>query len=247
LQKGVVIARFPSGSHADDAWAAHTRLCIETIARDGHRSVCEIGGGRKPLLDLPVVRELGVEYTVMDVSQGELDRAPEGYSTECADICDPAVTRLGERYDVVLSRMVAEHVPDGAAMHRNVLGILRPGGVAFHFFPTLYTPVFVANRLMPDRLTDAVQRRIAARDEPKFPARYSLCRGPTPRAVAALTAMGYEVEEYRPFYGTDYLKSVPVLGAIDDAIAAWAARRRNPWLTSYAFLRLRKPARAAGA
>ena len=82
---------------------------------------------------------------------------------------------------------------------------------------------------------------VADRDEPKFPAYYSMCRGPTRRAVATLEAIGYEVQEYRPFYGTDYLKDVPVLGTIDAAIAAWAARRRNPYMTSYAFLLLRKP------
>src|SRR5690606_31706782 len=152
---------------------------------------------------------LGVEYTVMDVSQHELDLAPEGYRTLCYDVCDPEVARLGERFDLVLSRMVAEHVPDGEAMHRNVFRMLRPGGVAFHFFPTLYTPVFLANRLMPERVTRAVQRRIADREQPKFPAVYSMCRGPTPRARAALERIGYEVREYRPFYGSDYLKGLP--------------------------------------
>ena len=240
------MSRFPAGSHADEAWAGHEQLCVEVIGGGGHRTVCEIGGGRTPLLRLDQVRELDVEYTVMDVSQGELDEAPEGYETVCADICDPGVAHLGERFDVVLSRMVAEHVPDGLSMHRNVFGLLRPGGVAFHFFPTLFTPVFVANRLVPDRVTRGLQHRFAARPEPKFPARYSLCRGPTPRAVATLTGMGYVVEEYRPFYGTDYLKSVPLLGALDNAVAGWAARRRNPYLSSYAYLRLRKPAAGRG-
>jgi hypothetical protein len=232
---------FPPGLHADVAWDSHLDRCQELIERGGYRSVCEIGGGRHPLLSLEQVGRLGIEYTVMDVSSDELELAPDGYHSLCFDVCDPQVAALGERFDLVLSRMVAEHVTDGATMHRNVFRLLRPGGLAFHFFPTLYTPVFLANRLLPERVARVVQRRVADRDQPKFPAHYSMCRGPTPRMVATLEAIGYEVQEYRPFYGTDYLKYIPVLGTIDAAIAAWAARRRNPYMTSYAFLLLRKP------
>ena len=46
--------------------------------------------------------------------------------------------------------MLAEHVPDGYRFHSNLFELLKPGGVAFHFMPTLYSPPFVINRLLPE-------------------------------------------------------------------------------------------------
>lgn len=166
--------------------------------------------------------------------------APDGFVRRRADICDPSVVG-GEQYDFVFSIMLAEHVPDGRRMHENVFGLLRPGGLAFHFFPTLYTPVFVLNRLLPEALARPLLDRFYPRGWAKFPARYSWCRGPTARMVARLRRIGFQIEEFRPFYGTGYLEKVPLIGPIDRRFTSWAATRRVPHLTSYVFLTLRRP------
>lgn len=236
------MATFPAGLHSADAWHSHKNTCTELIRSRGFTSICEIGGGRAPLFSLDEVAELGIEYTVLDISAAELALVPEGYATLEFDICDARLSGVGERFDFMFSRMLAEHVPDGAAMHRNIFSLLRPGGQVFHFFPTLYSPAFVANRLFPEKLSNALQKRFAPRTGPKFPAHYSLCRGPTPRMMRILAGFGFEVEEYRPFYGAEgYFMRLPPLRLIDDALSVWAARRRNPYLTTFAFLRLAKP------
>jgi Methyltransferase domain len=231
---------FPPGRYSEHAWRSHKGTCEDLIVRNGYKSVCEIGGGRSPLFSLDEVAELGVKYTVMDLSSNELDHVPTGYRTLLADICDPALAELGDRFDFIFSRMVAEHVRDGVSMHRNTFALLRPGGQAFHFFPTLYSPVFVVNRLLPERLGNAVQKRFVPRRAPKFPAYYSLCRGPTKKMIRTLTGFGFTVEEYRPFYGSGYFHWSPFLRSMDDWLGAWAARRNNPYLTSFVFLRLSK-------
>ncbi len=232
---------FPPGLYSDNAWRSYKSTCEELMLSSGYRSVCEIGGGRSPLFSLDEVAKLGIDYTVMDVSPHELDLVPEGYTTLLADISDPAVAELGERFDFMFSRMVAEHVQDGASMHRNTFALLRQGGQAFHFFPTLYSPVFLVNWLLPERFANAVQNHFAPRRTPKFPAYYSLCRGPTKKMIRTLAEFGFTVEEYRPFYGSTYFEQTSLLRIIDDGLGAWAARRNNPHLTSFAFLRLRKP------
>ena len=201
--------------------------------------MCDVGGGRRPLFSVAQVKDLDLDYVVVDIADTELARAPREYTTVCADICEPRPELTG-RFDVVFSMFLAEHVRDGAAMHRNVYSMLRPGGIAVHVFPTLYHPAFAANRVLPEWLSFPIVRLLARHDR-KFPARYSWCFGPTPRMHERFRSIGYEVLEYRPFYGTYYLDRVPGLRAMETAMSRWAANRENPHLTSFARLQLRRP------
>ncbi|MGH7686715.1 MAG: class I SAM-dependent methyltransferase [Candidatus Dormibacteria bacterium] len=225
----------------DFAWAfeGFRAECLRVVAASGATSVCDVGGGWRPLFSLDDISRHGLDYTVLDVSPEALERTPAAYRTVCADICRPPRELRGS-FDVVFSMFVAEHVRDGAAMHRNIFDMLRPGGVAVHVFPTLYHPAFVANKLLPEHLSQPLVQRLV-RHSDKFPARYSWCFGPTRSMHRRLRAIGYEVLEYRPFYGTYYLNGVPVLRSVEDGFSRWAARRRIPQLTSFARLQLRKP------
>jgi hypothetical protein len=221
-------------------------VCTELIKNGGYKSVCEIGAGRDPLFSLAEVGSLGIEYTVVDVSAEELQLLPDGYNTLEADMCDPATAELGERFDFIFSKMAAEHMRDGETVHRAVQALLLPGGEAFHFFPTLYYPIFATNRLLPEWVSDWLLNRYSPREKPKFKAYYSMCRGPSRRMLRRFTRMGFIVAEYRPFYGSQYFQRFRLLQELDDQLSAWAARRRNPHLTSFAWLRLRKPAAGEG-
>ena len=235
------------GEHGElGYYHAYLRLkerLVDLIRVNRYVSVCDIGGGRSPLFSLEDVRQLGLAYTILDVSQEELDQAPAGYRKIRSDICDAGLGHIPERFDLIFSRMVAEHVPDGVAMHRNVLTLLNPGGIAFHMFPTLFNPVFLANKLLPRKAAERVVYLVRpwARRVPKFPAPYSKCYGPTRRMQRFFKDLGYEVEQYRPFYGTDYLEGLPILGTVDSIFTRFVARRRSPHFTSYVWVTLRKP------
>ena len=77
------------------------------------------------------VLNLGVSYTLVDISQSELDSAPDFYSKICADIC--LLTDVYSQYDFIFSKLCAEHVSDGRKKHENIFKMLKPGGCAFHF------------------------------------------------------------------------------------------------------------------
>ena len=240
----------PKTDPLDSAYAdVHFKdRCCQLIAAGGARTVCEIGGGRSPLLSLDEVRALKLDYTILDISAHELRRAPDGYTKVVGDIGALDAGSIADRYDFMFSRMVAEHVRDGVAMHRNVFSLLRPDGAAFHLFPTLFAPAFVLNRLLPEQ---AARRLVVAlwpnraSEIPKFPVRYSKCFGPTRRMHHFFEGLGYGIEEYRPFYGTTYAHAVPVLGGLEAWFNTTMARRRSTRFTSYAWLVLRKP-RPAG-
>lgn len=212
--------------------------CRRFITENGFRRVCDIGGGRTPLMSAQEALSLGLEYVVVDISEEELDRAPASFTKVLGDICTVDASEL--QVDFAFSRFVAEHVRDGTAFHQNVFTMLRPGGMACHLLPTLFSPVFVANRLLPTRLSEALGQRLYP-GKHKFPARYSKCFGPTPRMFKLFRTIGYEIVEYQPFYGSGYFKRRRVLRRIDNWIGAWGANRRNPYLTSYVHVVLRRP------
>ena len=223
------------------------RLFVQrVIAENGAKTVCELGAGANPALDADFVREHGLRYVLVDISPEELDKAEASYPKVVADVTAPDF-RLDESFDVVLSRTLAEHVADPAAFHRNVRGILRDGGRAVHFFPTLYALPFVVNRLLPDWASEQILRRADPRrvregKHAKFHAYYRWCVGPTARQLERLSALGYDVEQYVGFFGHDYYGVVRPAHAVARRFWDYLVRHPVPHVTSYAYVVLRRRA-----
>lgn len=219
----------------------------ELVATREVRDVCDVGGGANPLLSLDEVSRRGLHYTVLDISERELAKAPDGYAKVRADIGDPGVSAgLSSSFDLIFSITLAEHVEDAAAFHGNVFSMLRPGGTAAHFMPTMFDPMFVANRVLPETLTATLLRRAQPdRTEEsahgKFPAYYRWCRGPSRRHLRRFEALGYEVEEAIGYFGTGYLKRSPRLQAPYERAVSYLVAHPVDALCSYSWLVLRKP------
>ena len=138
---------------SDDAWLGYKNFIISQIQSGEIKNVCDIGGGANPQLDSNTINELGIKYSILDISQAELDKAPDEYEKINADIASSDI-QTEPTFDLMFSKMLAEHVRDGAQFHKNVFDLLNPGGIAIHFFPTLYTLPFLVNRVFPETLTD---------------------------------------------------------------------------------------------
>ena len=228
---------------SDYAWRTYKDEVIKLIGSKDRPDIIEIGAGRSPLFTETELPENVSGYTINDLSQRELDLAPGEWKTACFDVCGD-VERFRSRYDVVFTRMLAEHVPDGHRFHSNVLSLLKPGGTAFHFMPTLYSPPFVINKLLPERLSGWIVRAFFEdRTEegiPKFPARYSMCYGKSARLTARYESIGYADIDIRTFYGHGYFRKIPVLRELDRALTNFAYNRGLTWLGSYAYVKLVK-------
>lgn len=227
--------------------AAH--VCFESLPEIvGSRiargmAVCEIGGGANPLLPRAERERLGLTYTVVDIDPLELAKASPDVVKVQLDITSAP---LAASFDVVISKQLAEHVRDPLAMHRNVWAMLRPGGRAIHFFPTLYAAPFVVNRLVPERMASTLlialqPHRVSSGSHGKFPAHYRWCRGPTGRQLRRLRSTGFEVEDYIAGFGHGYYARAPLLQRIENAKARMLVRRPLAQLTSYAIVVLRRP------
>jgi len=207
------------------------------VARYPAAKVLELGAGRWPSFRLAEMPSSIESYTVNDISADELSLLPEGYEQACFDVSGDAAN-FSDSYDVVFSRFLAEHVPDGVAMHRNVHRVLRPGGVAFHLIPTLYALPFVLNKFAPERLTTPLLKILSPRRaiSPKFPAPYSACYGSPARMTAMLHEIGYRRVEVRNFYGHFYYEKIPLLRSVHRAFSSLAARHDWHLLGSYAYI-----------
>lgn len=239
------LARGPRiiGAPHAELWFGYEDLVVDWIQATGAVDVCDIGGGRNPLLTPERADELGLRYTVLDISQGELDLAPAEFDTVCADIAGTTF-ETENAYDFMFSKFVAEHVRSGERLHRNVFQALKPGGTALHYFPTLYCLPFMVNRVVPERLGSVILNAVLPRDrevEEKFPARYDWTRGPTERQLRRLQSVGFEIVEYTAGFGHDYYRRIPGLRNVADRWFRTA--QRNEWYTfsTFAIVVLRKP------
>ena len=91
------------GYEPDFRWAwDHYEPVVKALSqRLGLKRLCEIGGGRNPLLSPCEVAALGASYTVNDISAGELALVPDGFETACFDVAgDPAALPAAQSFDL---------------------------------------------------------------------------------------------------------------------------------------------------
>lgn len=203
--------------------------------------ILELGAGRRPSYTLDQLPGTVRSYTVNDISQDELDRLPEGYESACFNVSGDA-SNFGNRYDVVFSRFLAEHVPDGVAMHRNVHKVLKKGGTAFHLIPTLYALPFVLNKYIPESVSEKLWSTFAPGKEytKKFPASYSACYSNPGRMTGMLSEIGYSKVDFQNFYGHFYYDKFPGLKQVHARFSEMAAKRDWHVFGTYAYIIARK-------
>lgn len=236
------------GNYVDfPGWSGAPDFFKSLIAAHGCRRVLEVGSGANPTLSPGFVAEAGITYVTSDARAEELEKADSAFERLVLQVdsptFDPALT---SSFDCVLSRMVGEHIRNGERYHRNILRMLRPGGIAVHCFSTLWCLPFAVNRLVPDALGDLLLAKFAPRPahkHGKFKAYYSWSRGPTPAMLHSFTSLGFEVLAYGGYFGHGYyLSRLPGLHRVEGAKARWLVRHPIPQLCSYATVVLRKPA-----
>jgi SAM-dependent methyltransferase len=228
------------------AWDNYETV-VRGLARILHaHRLLEVGGGRDPLFKADELKALGIEMTINDISQIELDVLPDNYRKACFDVAGDisAVAHLRDSFDLAFSRMVFEHVADGQRAWSNLFQLLAPGGVALAFIPTLYAFPFVVNKLLPDDFAAKIVKRLYPNrtddEDPVFPARYSWTYASDEKMKPMLQAIGYREAVILPFYGHGYFERFPVVREIHAQFTAMA--RKHDWRTvaSYAYIAARK-------
>ena len=207
--------------------------------RGGIVRVLEVGGGRGPLFTAEEAKANGFSLAVNDIDAHELSLAPDAFEKVQFDIAGTLPPELEGRFDLVISKMVLEHVRDAPLAWANMRALLAPGGVALAFHPTLYASPFLINRLAPERLTAALLRRVFPDrhqgDYPKFPARYELCRASRDAIEPTLRSVGFSQILVAPFWGHRYYRHFPFVRDLVALVERIAEARDWRLLATYAY------------
>jgi 2-polyprenyl-3-methyl-5-hydroxy-6-metoxy-1,4-benzoquinol methylase len=225
-------------------WDRAQQWITDIIQRFGSADVLEVGSGANPTLDTNSVSSRALRYTANDVSAVELDKADKVYDRWVSDLStDPVPSEMQGRFDLVFSRMVNEHVSDGQKYHANIHKLLRPGGISAHCFSTLYSLPFSVNRLVPESASNVLLNIFMPRDAcklGKFRAHYSWSRGPSASMLKRFDSLGYDVLDYRGYFGHAYYCRIPALHRLEAMKARWLLSHPMAPLCSYGMLIARK-------
>ena len=236
------LSRAVERMHSKIAWETFETRVINLIENFSCPDIMELGGGRKPLFTPNKIPQIVNSYTINDISQHELDRLTPDYKRAQFDVCGN-IDGHESQYDIIFSKMLVEHVPDGQQLHQNVHKMLKPGGIAFHFHPKLYAFPFVINKLLPEILSSRLlifffpERKTAL---PKFPARYSWCKGSIKSTKKRLKTIGFSHTTVEAFYGHGYYKNIPLLNNIEKATSFVCHRYNISMFAPYVFVTTEK-------
>ncbi len=106
-----------SYDNSKSAWDGFVPFIQELICENDIQTVCDIGGGANPMLSSEFVKESEVDYSILDVSEDELKKAPEQYSKVLANIASSDFN-IDKSYDLIFSKMLAEHIADAEQFHK---------------------------------------------------------------------------------------------------------------------------------
>jgi SAM-dependent methyltransferase len=194
-------------------------------------AILDVGSGRRPALAL-ADRPSDCHYVGLDLLAAELERAPIGAYDEyvVADICDP-VDELRDRFDLVVSWQVLEHVRDTRSAIASAHRYLRPGGTFVGLLSGRRSVNAVLNRVMPERAGVWLMRRLLHRDpESVFATHYDQCSGAELRAIM----VSWEEAEITPLYlGASYFNFSPALRDAYLAYESWAWRTGRDGLATH--------------
>ena len=212
------------------AFRAHFDACVRSSLREGVE-ILDVGAGRRPTVPVPD-RPPRTRYVALDPAGAELELAPEGVYDEMivADVVD-RLPALEERFDLIVSWNVLEHVPSLEAALANLRSYLRPGGALVAQFASSLAAHALISRVIPGALAARAMERLL--DRPRdtvFDAHYDDCR------YSALDRLLAPFDTYAitPLYrDASYFRFSRVALGLYVGFEEWAHRRQHRDLASH--------------
>ena len=155
---------FKSESYLDEL----LRRISLSVEKEGAHKVLEAGGIDRPLLS----KGHGYEYNGLDIESRD----------KCYEVYDNFVIQsieepLVEKYDLIISITLLEHVPNNEASFKSIYSSLHPGGKTHHYVPSKWHPYSVALRIVGPALQKKLIPilRPGAEDVTGYPAYFDHC------------------------------------------------------------------------
>jgi SAM-dependent methyltransferase len=229
-------------------WEKASDYLKHLIVQNGFRVVGDIGGGAHPMLDADFVARQRLSYTVFDISQAELDKAPPQYDKVQMDIscgkADFEAKNVRGDFDLLFSHMFLEHIEKSEQAHMNFARMLKPGGLSVHFYPSPNNFPLTLNRIIPENLSTGIVRRLQNnRDvdgiQGKFRAFYKNCGAPSAKLEEKFDSLGFDLVQHVGYVGHHYYRRIPPMAAFEKQLRAMLLKMQVP-MTTYNLLVLRK-------
>lgn len=222
------------------SWPEFHKLVHEQLAKPETKKVLEIGPGFKPYLLPAEVSKYNIDYVLLDVDEKALKSHQKNFRILLHNLEEES---FDEKFDLVFSHMVLEHIQRPNEFHRHILSLMHYHTVVIHFFATKYGLPSLANILLPSSIADFLVYKIQKRNPEKdarYPAYYRKCTGPTTKINTYYDHLGYEIINYRGYLGHSYFSYYPILKSIEELWNRIIRCVNSPFLCSNAILCIRK-------
>ncbi|MBA3777964.1 MAG: methyltransferase domain-containing protein [Chloroflexi bacterium] len=220
--------------HMPERYSDYWREAFDARVREalvpGMR-ILDVGSGRKPTVARDQ-RPPGCVYVGLDLSAKELQAAPTGsYDEMVTGDISHRVPELEDRFDLVLSFQVFEHVKPLESAMENVRSYLRPGGRALLHLSGAFSVFGILNRLLPHGVGIFLLKHLVGRDpDTIFPAHYDRCWY---RALKQLGGHWSYFEVLPRWRGASYFGFSRVVRAVYVTYEEWTVRSRQVNLAPY--------------
>lgn len=225
-----------------ESWRDFEKIIPELILKYQLKEICEIGAGANPYLSNDFVQKEQLNYTLVDVDEEELNKGKTNLKKLVLDFSSKDFEPKGQ-YDLIFSKMTLEHIKHPEILHQNIFSSLKKGGIAIHFFATLYSIPSIVNLILPEYLSDKILFYIQKRDQEqhgKFPAYYRWTLGPVKKNVQRFESLGFQIISYNGYVGHTYFPKQSFLGKLEAIYTKCLYKVNNPYFSSNAIVILEK-------
>lgn len=200
--------------------------------------ILDVGSGRRPAIPREQ-RPPNCTYVGLDLSMDELIAAPGGsYDQMVASDVARFQPELADRFDLVLSWQVLEHVKPLAEALENIRRYLIPGGTFLAHLSGKFSAFALLNQLLPHRVSVWALKRLLGRDpRTVFPAHYDECWY---GALVRITTAWTEAEVLPRYRGSGYFKFLGVLERAYLVYEDWAIKRGHLNLATHYLISARR-------
>lgn len=162
-----------------DRYAEHWPRLFFELARPAlspDMSILDVGGGRMPTYPLER-RPPGTQYVGWDVDRSELEAAgPAAYDEVLVGDIGELVPELRNRFDLIVSWQVLEHVESMQCTLDSMHAYLKPGGRMVSMLSGKFAAFALLTRFIPYSVSGQLMKSLLASDpERKFRTAYDSC------------------------------------------------------------------------
>jgi len=196
-------ARLPHAqTNLQEAWAVTVADRMKQLPAGS--LVVDVGGGRSCLFAKDRAPDDGRRLLAIDISEEELAHNTDVDEKLVADVVE-GLPLEDDSADMIVSKSVVEHLADSEAYVAEAARALRPGGWFINFFPSKWAPFSIANRALPEAVSQRLLYYVWPGSEGivGFPTHYDNC---STRAMGrVLRGNGFDPIETRvSYYQSDY-------------------------------------------